>query len=209
MSSIRCRHSSFQPDSEQRGHGGQGVARRHVVAVVDEIDRPEAAAHVVDVVRVPVVRGVDRADRPERGRPLARRLQRVESRVAVAEHADATVRPRLLGQPGDHVGEVVELDRRVLVGRQPLRRTGAAHVDAAHREVALRHQPDVVVEVRRRREVVLPVRQRFEQRRARTRRATRQIHVGRQPRPVAHGDPEAVGHHGAGTLRSGGCWSVR
>ncbi len=55
------------------GTGRQHAHRRHVVAVVDEVDQPQRAAAPVHVVGPPVVAGVDRADRLERRRPLAAR----------------------------------------------------------------------------------------------------------------------------------------
>ena len=86
------------PVTPDRRHGRQRVHRGHVVAVVDEVDRPQRSAHVVHVVGVAVVGGVDRADRAERRRALARQLQRVEAGVAVAEHPDTAVAPRLRGR---------------------------------------------------------------------------------------------------------------
>ena len=96
------------------------------------------AAHVVDVVRVAVVGGVDRDDRVERGRALHRDLDRVEAAPRRPVHADLARAPVLLGEPGDHLADVGLLLRVVLVERDPLRRARPAEVEPADREAALR-----------------------------------------------------------------------
>ncbi len=148
------------------GDGRQHAHRRHVVAVVDEVDQPQRVAAPVHVVGPAVVAGVDRHDRLERRRPLGRDLERVEAGVRRAEHPDVAVAPLLLGQPGDHGAEVGPLDERVLVGRVAGRRAGAAQVDAAHGVRVLVAEAAVALGVRRG-EVVLAVGQRLEQARLR------------------------------------------
>ena len=63
----------------------------------------DAAADVVDVVRVAIVRGVDRHDRPEVGRPEHRHLDRREAALADPPHPDVAVRPGLGREPLDRV----------------------------------------------------------------------------------------------------------
>ena len=143
--SSRRRHSSRQPVAPDRRHGRQHVHRRHVVAVVDEVDQPQRAAAPVHVVGPAVVAGVDRADRLQRRRPLAGHLQGVEAGVRRAVHADAAVAPLLAGQPGDHLGQVALLLRagtrrwrrppttRCRAGRAGTRRTRARRAAAVVR----------------------------------------------------------------------------
>ena len=61
-SASRRRHSSSPALAPDRGHGWQRVHRRHVVAVVDQVDQPQRPTAPVHVVGPPVVGGVDRAD---------------------------------------------------------------------------------------------------------------------------------------------------
>ena len=169
---------SLAPDG---GDGRQRVHRDHVVAVVDEVDRPQCSAHVVHVVGVSVVGGVDRADRTERRRALAGELQGVEARVAVTEHPDPAVAPGLGGEPGDDVSEIVELGERVFVGRPPGGRAGAADVQPANSEPTFATQPQVVVRMRVAGQVVLAIRQGFQQ----SWRRVSDPRAGTGPRPVA------------------------
>ena len=94
------------------------VHRRHVELVVDEVEPVQRPAPVVDVVRVPVVGRVDRADRPERRRPLDRELDGVEAGVRGPVHPDPPRAPVLCGEPRDDLLEVGLLLRRVLVARR-------------------------------------------------------------------------------------------
>ena len=77
--------------------------------------------------------------------------------------------PRLVGDPGDHLGQVALLLGRVFVGRDAVRRAGAAQVDPDHGIAVVVAQPLVLRPVARG-EVVLAVRQRLEDRRGRLRR---------------------------------------
>ena len=147
--------------AEDSGYRRQRVTGNHVDRPVDEVERLHGPAHVVDVVGVAVVGSVDRGDRAERRRLQAGDLERVEPRPGRAVHADAPVRPLLLGEPRDHLADVVELFRGVLVGGEATRRARAANVEAADGEPALLAQALVLPRVRRR-EVVHPVRERLE-----------------------------------------------
>ncbi len=149
-----------------RGHGRQHAHRRHVVAVVDEVDQPQRAAAPVHVVGPPVVAGVDPAHRLQRRRPLAGELEGVEAGVRRAPHAHPAVAPGLVGQPGDHLDEVALLGLGVLVRGVARRRAGAPQVDPAHGVPVLVAQRSVGLGVRRR-QVVLAVGERLEQARLR------------------------------------------
>ncbi len=80
----------------------------------------ETAAHVVDVVGIAVVGGVDRDDALERRRPARRDLQRVEAAPGLAHHADIAGAPGLTGDPGDHLERVVVLLLEILVQQHAL-----------------------------------------------------------------------------------------
>ncbi len=95
------------------------------------------AAHVVDVVAVPVV-GRARADhRGERGRPQRGDLQRVEATPRQAAQPDAAVAPRLRGEPRDHRDSVLELGREVLVAEQAIGVAAARDRDPHVRDACL------------------------------------------------------------------------
>ena len=177
-----------------RGGRREDVAGRHVDLPVDEVERLEHAAHVVDVVGVAVVRGVDRDDRPERGRALHRDLERVEASPGGAVHPDASRRPLLGSEPGDRLDEVGLLLRRVLVDGDPLGGARAAEVDPADREPALLADPSVLLVVGRR-QVVHPVGERLDHDRRRER--LREEEPRRQPHAVRHRDPHVAVLHGA------------
>ena len=89
----------------------------------------QAAAHVVDVVRVAVVGEVHGDDALQGGRAPGRHLERVEAPPALAEHADPAVAPGLGRDPGDDLERVVLLLRQVLVEQQAGGFPAAAHVD--------------------------------------------------------------------------------
>ena len=172
-----------------RRHGREDVARRHVDHPVDEVDRLQDPAHVVDVVRVAVVGRVDRDDRVERGRALHRDLERVEAAPRRAVHADLPRAPVLLREPGDHRADVRLLLGVVLVERDPLRRAGAAEVEPADREAALVAEALVLARVRGR-EVVHAVRERVDD--DRSGELARQEETSRETRAVLHRDPDVT-----------------
>ena len=146
------------------------------------------------VVRVPVVRRVDRADRAERGRTLDGELDRVEAGVRGAVHPDATVAPVLVGEPGDHLDQVGLLLRRVLVLREAPGGAGTAKIDPGDGEPSLRAEALVLPGVRRR-EIVHPVRERLEDRRGRP--LVRKPEARREPHAVGERDPGAAVLHRA------------
>ena len=180
----------------------QHVDRVHVGRPVGQVELFQRAAVVVDVVRVPVVGGEDRADRLQRRGAEHRHLQRVEPRPRRPVHADVAVGPRSVGEPGDHLGEVLELLRRVLARRAPLRGARPADVEPAHHVPELVREPVVLGPVVRG-EVVLAVGERLEERGARLGTLgvvpRRQVQGGGQADAVAHPDPDVLGpSHGGG-----------
>ncbi len=173
------------------GHRGQGVGGDHGGRVVDEIEGPELAADVVDVIGEAVVGGVDRADGVQRRRAPGRQLERVGARVGHVVHADRPGRPRLVGQPGEDLGEVGMLLGWVLVVGDALRGPRAPHIDPGHGEAALVGQPLVLAPLGDR-EIVLAVRQGLEDHRPRA-VAGGQDQGGRQPDAVGRRDPGLLG----------------
>ena len=178
--------------SEHGRNGREDVARRHVDHPVDEVDRLEHAAHVVDVVRIAVVGRIDRDDGAQRGRALHRHLERVEAAPRGAVHADLPRAPVLLREPGDHLADVGLLLGVVLVERDPLGRARAAQVEAADREAALLAEPLVLARVRGR-EVVHAIRERVDDRGRRELVGEEQAR--REPRAVLHRDPDVTVLH--------------
>ena len=72
-------------------HRWKQVACRHVMAIVDEVDRAQRSTHIVPIIGVAIVGRINGADGVKRCWSCARNLQRVEARVAVAKHANTTV----------------------------------------------------------------------------------------------------------------------
>ena len=180
-----------------RGNGRKDVAGGHVDHPVDEVERLEDAAHVVDVVGVAVVRGVDGHDRVERRRALHRDLQGVEATPGRAVHPDLPGAPVLLGEPCDHLADVGLLLRVVLVERDSLRRPRPAEVEPADGEAALLAEPLVLPRVRGG-EVVHAVRNRVED--DRRGQLVRKEETRGEPRPVFHRDPDVSVLHARGIL---------
>ena len=179
--------------TEDGGHRGKSIAGDHVEHPVDEVNSLEGAAHVVDVVGVAVVGGVDGGDGTERRWAQARNLERAESRPRGAVHADPPVRPLLLGKPGDHLADVVVLLGRVLVGGEAARRAGAPDVEAADDEATLLAEPLVLGGVGGG-EVVHPVGESLEQHGRR--HLLRQPQLCSESRAVCDGDEGAPVLHG-------------
>ena len=102
-----------------------GLVRRlalpvqHAGAPVQQVGGQHAAALVVHVVGVAVVGAHERDDRLQRRRAAGGQLQAVEAAPRDAGHADAAGAPRLGGDPGDDLEEVLLLLRVVLVLRTP------------------------------------------------------------------------------------------
>ena len=89
LPSRRSSHSSRQRSPTAAGSGGRALNASIVAGPRQRLDPEQAAAHVVDVVRVAVVRGADRDDRLQRGRPPGGDLERVEAAPGDPEHARA------------------------------------------------------------------------------------------------------------------------
>ncbi len=106
----------------------QRVAGEHLAGPGKLVEQ-QAAAHVVDVVGIAVVRRADGDDSLERRRLQGGDLQAVEAAPRDADHADAAIAPRLVDDPGDGVAAVLELLGQVLVQHQPLAVAGAAQVE--------------------------------------------------------------------------------
>ena len=159
---------------------------------MEHVGREHAAAAVVDVVGVAVVGRAERDDRPQRGRPERRDLERVEAAPGDAGHADRAGAPGLLREPGDHLERVVLLLSRVLVVEDPVRLAAAAHVDA-HGRVAVAGEVRLADGVARGGAVVLAVGEVLEDRRHRI-----GLGVAWQPdarpeaRPVGELDPRVL-----------------
>ena len=155
---------------------GEGPAR---------IGVQQAAAHVVDVVRVAVVGEVHGDDALEGGRTPGRHLERVEAAPTLAEHADPAVAPGLGRDPRDDLERVVLLLLQVLVDEQAGGLAAAAHVDAKRR-VAVPGEEGMHRLVAPRGAVAGAVGDVFEDRGHRM--------LGRVAgQPVAHREPGAVG----------------
>ncbi len=141
--------------------------RRHRVhrdlahRVLRQFAHGQAAAPVVDVVQVAIVRGHDRHDRAQVRWSKRRDLDGGEAAVGDAPHADGARAPRLGGQPLDGVVSIAGLVRGVLVQRGPCGRARAAHVHSAE-HVAPRREPGLACNVRRAPPVVLAIRDHLE-----------------------------------------------
>ncbi len=184
-----------------RGHGRERVHRDHVRRVVDEVELLQRAAVVVDVVGVAIVRGEDRDDGLEGRRALHRDLDRVEPAVAGAVHPDVAGGPVLRGEPVDHRDHVGALDGRVLVGRDALAGSGAAHVHPAH-HVAGGGEPHVLGPVGRG-HVVLAVGEGLEERGPGA-VVLREVEGGGEPDAVGHRDVALFGAGHGGMLPGAG-----
>ena len=156
------------------------------------LDPEQAAAHVVDVVGVAVVRGADRDDRLQRRRPAGGDLERVEAAPGDPEHARRARAPGLGGEPGEHLDGVVLLLGQVLVEEDAVGVAAAAQVDP-HRGVAVPGEVGVAGRVADGRAVAPAVGDVLEQRRHRVAlRVLGQPDLRRQPAAVGHGDPDGV-----------------
>ena len=159
---------------------------------MEHVEREDAAAAVVDVVRVAVVRRAHRHDRAEPGRAQSRDLERVEPAPRDAPHADVPVAPGLLPDPADDLQGVVLLLLGVLVGEAAVAFAGTAHVDADG-GVAEAGDVRLAPRVAHCRAVALPVREVLEDRRNR-------VGLGVVGEPDAGGDARPVGEVEPGVL---------
>ena len=180
--------------AEHCRNGREDGQRGHVQDVVDEVDGTQRAARVMDVVRVAVVGGVNGADRAERGRPFDGELDGVEAGVRRPVHADPPCAPVLRGEPGDDLGEVGLLPRRVLVLCEALRGPGTAEIHPRDRESPFVAEPLVLGRIGRC-QVVHPVRERLEKRRRRL--LVGEPEPSREPHAVGERDPGAAMLHRA------------
>ena len=165
---------------------------QHARAPVEQVGGEHAAALVVDVVGVAVVGAHQGDDRLERRRASGGQLEAVEATPRDAGHADASRTPRLGGDPGDDLEEVLLLLGVVLVLEDPVRLATAAEVDA-HAGVAARRPVRVDDGIAGGHAVAQPVGHGLQDGRYRV-----GLGVGRQPdaggeaRAVAQRDPHVV-----------------
>ena len=125
------RRRDFEPGAPlvQPAGAAEGRVRRHGIhrdlahRVLRQLAGRDAAAAVVDVVDVPVVRAHARDDRAKMGRTQLGDLDRGEGAVADAPHRDRAARPGLDGGPLDRVVPVARLVGGVLVEGDARRRT--------------------------------------------------------------------------------------
>ena len=119
---------ALAPVAAQRRIGRAGLVGQHLGAPVEVVGQ-QAAAHVVDVVRMAVHGGAAGDDRLQRRRAACGELQPVEPAPGDPDHPDVAVAPRLARDPGDDCLAVRELLLRVLVVEEPVRIPGAGDVD--------------------------------------------------------------------------------
>ncbi len=186
---------------------GHRVHRHLADRVLRQLADRHAAAPVVDVVHVPVVRAHARHDRPQVRRPQLRDLDGRERAVADAPHRHRARRPRLDRGPLDRVVPVARLVLGVLVEGDAARRSGAADIHPAI-GVAARRQPLPAAGVRVAAPVVLAVRDHLDDDReplvGRVGRRDRAPQVGRQLHPVPCRDPDIPRHLGLESWRARG-----
>ena len=174
------------PERRVRRHR---VHRHLADRVLAQLADRDAAADVVDVGPVAVVRALDRDDRAQVRRPELGDLDRGERPVADAPHPDGAGAPRLGRQPLDGVVAVERLGLGVLVERDAARRPGPADVDPAQ-GIATFGEVRATRDVRVPAPVVLAVRDHLEDRRhAVTGGHDGQPQVRRQLHAVARRDP--------------------
>ncbi len=130
-----------------------------------------------------------------------RELPLDEAAVAPAPGADAAVRPRLVGRPGDGVVRVAAVVRPR--GKDALRLVAAAHVHD-DRCIAAAREPDAPVDESLARRLV----RRPLDERGQAVPAERQVDVGGQRDPVAHRDTAVVEQADVGELRRRGAHAV-
>ena len=107
--SSRSSHCSRQPSPTRRGIGRARVPGQHRRGPVQHVEGEHAAAAVVDVVGVAVVRRAEGDDRLQRRRPAGGHLQRVEPAPGDSPHPDGARAPGLLSKPRDQLERVLLL----------------------------------------------------------------------------------------------------
>ena len=119
---------AFAPVAAQRRIGWAGLVGEHLRAPVEVVGQ-QAAAHVVDVVRVAIHGGAAGDDRLQRRWAAKGELQAVEPAPGDSDHSDVAVAPRLARDPGNDRLSVAELLLRVLVVEDAVRIPGARDID--------------------------------------------------------------------------------
>ena len=119
---------ALAPVCAQRRIGRPGLVGQHLGAPVEVVGQ-QAAAHVVDVVRVAVHGGAAGDHRLQRRRAAKGELESVEPAPGDPDHADVAVAPWLVRDPGDHRLAVGEFLLRILVVEESVRIPGAGDVD--------------------------------------------------------------------------------
>jgi hypothetical protein len=172
---------------------------------VEHVEAQDAAAAIVHVVGVAIVRRAERDDRREAGRPARGNLERVEPAPGDAPHAELAVAPGLRAEPGEHLEHVLLLLLGVLVGQHPVGLPRAAHVHP-HGRVAEPREVGLAGGVADRRAVRLAVGEELEDRGHRLVFCVLgQPHPRREPRPVGKPDPGVLDlPHAAGELGADG-----
>ena len=187
---------AFQPDRAPGVAHDRGIRRQPAQGqqhgTPGQVLVQEAAAHVVGVVRVAVVRAADGDDRAERLGPAGGDLQRVEAAPRLAHHPDHARAPWLRRDPPDDLSAVLELLLVVLVEEDTVRIARAAHVDA-HGSIAVPGEVAMHRFIPGARQVPLAVRDVLEDRRHR-----RDLRVGWEP--DAGGEPAAIGQRDPAVL---------
>ena len=100
---------------------------------MQHVEGQDAAAAIVNVVRVAVVRRAEGHDRLQRRRAVGGHLERVEPAPGDSPHADGARTPRLLGEPGDELEGVLLLLFGVFVLEDPVGLARPTHVNADRR----------------------------------------------------------------------------
>ena len=159
---------------------------------MEHVEAEDAAAAVVDVVRVAVVRRAEGHDRAEARRPPGGDLEGVEAAPGDAPHAELPVAPGLLGDPGEDLDGVVLLLLRVFVGDDAVAVPRAPHVHPDGR-VAEAGEVGLALGVANGRSVGLAVREVLEDRRHR-------VVLGVLGQPDPRGEARPVGEVEPGVL---------
>ena len=187
-----------------RGYRGQRIHRRHVVAVVHQVQPTPRTTAQVDVVGETVIRGVDRDHGLQPGCALGRHLERVEAAVGRAVHPDVAVAPLLRGDPGDHLGQVWLLLELVFVNRTPAAAAGAANIQTRYGIVELVAQSGVLRAIGGC-QIILAVGQSFQDARLWT--TVGQVQGDREACTVRHRYPLVAPATGHGVISIGRTWS--
>ena len=159
---------------------------------MEHVEAEDAAAAVVDVVRVAIVGRAERHDRAEPGRATRGDLERVEAAPRDAPHAELARAPRLLGDPGEDLERVVLLLQGVLVGEHAVGLAGPAHVHP-HGRVAVACEVRLALGVAEDRPVGLAVGEVLEH-------GGHRVVLGVLRQPDPRGEPRPVGQVEPGVL---------